>query len=354
MKITRVCSVCGFSGSYVSEALANYNYGRHSCIKRLNRLAAAARRAEAAAAAPVRDCAHPGRPHEHGTRTAYVKDRCRCPACRAANTAASNAVHRERVYGRWHPFDDAAAVRGHVLALRAAGIGIDQIAKLAGVSRSHVRDLVYPTGGRPMIRRVRPETARRLLAVQPTPDNRAGRSHVDATGTRRRLQALVTVGWSFSWLAAELGRDSSNLKRTATGSVVTAATAAQVTALFDRLWDVAPPTATRAQLAAARSARAHGRSRGWLPPMAWDDIDTDPEPAPERPSLTVAHQPFDEDIDEIAVERSLSGDRTVVLTYAEKIEVVRRMSQRGVSIRSIAAHLSTSKRTVCRHRDSAA
>jgi hypothetical protein len=41
---------------------------------------------------PKRNCAHHGQPHRHGTRVAYVKDRCRCPACTAANTAASRVA----------------------------------------------------------------------------------------------------------------------------------------------------------------------------------------------------------------------------------------------------------------------
>lgn len=354
MTITRTCPNCGFAGGYSTEALADYNFRRHSCTKRLARAAAARRRTAAVASAPRRDCRHAGHPHEHGTRTAYVKDRCRCPQCRAANTAASNAAHRERIYGRWQPFVDAAPVRRHIESLRAAGIGIDQIAKLAGISRSHVRDLVYPGRGRPSIRRVRPETARRLLALEAAPANRAARSHIDATGTRRRLQALVAVGWGFGRLAEELRRDPSNLKRTASSAAVTAATAAEVSALFDRLWDVHPPAGSRAQRIATEAARAYARSRGWLPPMAWDDIDTDPDPDPKRPDFAVAGprpEKVELDVDEIAVERSLNGDRQISLTYAEKVEVMRRMAQRGVSIRSIAAHLSTSKRTVCRHRD---
>ena len=146
---------------------------------------------------PIRDCQHRGEPHRHGTRTAYVKDQCRCAECRAANSAASKTAHRERVLGRWAPFVDAAPVRAHIETLREAGIGVDQIARLAGISSSHVRELVpHARTGRRPIQRVRPETAQRLLAIAVTDANRASRSHVDATGTRRRLQALVAIGWT--------------------------------------------------------------------------------------------------------------------------------------------------------------
>jgi hypothetical protein len=99
---------------------------------------------------PIRDCRHGGRPHLHGSRTAYVKDKCRCAECRAANSAASKTAHRERVLGRWAPFVDETPARAHIQILREAGIGVDQIANLAGISCSHVRELVPHTrAGRP-------------------------------------------------------------------------------------------------------------------------------------------------------------------------------------------------------------
>ena len=289
----------------------------------------------------TRSCRHPRTAHVHGTRAAYVRDGCRCPHCRAANTAASNARHRERAFGRWHPFIDAAPTREHVQTLRAAGIGLDQIAKLAEVSASHVRQLIYQRrDGRPPIQRVRPATAERLLRVHVSTANRAPRSHLDATGTRRRLQALVAIGWTPSRLAAEMGRSTPELRRSMTSARVTATTAQQVRDLYERLWDVRPPHATSAQRAAIDTSRAYARRHGWLPPLAWDDIDTDP------------HRPDDIQLDnapdEIAIERAIAGDgiRLDHLTPAEQDEVVRRLTQRGSSIRDIADQLATTKRTV--------
>ena len=46
----------------------------------------------------------------------------------------------------------------------------------------------------------------------------------------------------------------------------------------------------------------------------------------------------------------MAGDATVTLTRAEQIEVVSRLSDNGLSIRTIAEQLRTSKRTVSRHR----
>ncbi len=85
-------------------------------------------------------------------------------------------------------------------------------------------------------------------------------------------------------------------------------------------------------------ARAHAVLQGWLPPLAWDDIDHDhdPDPDPDHPATN-----NDDDLDELAIERTIAGDARVRLTYAEQIEVIRRMSERGRSIRTIADLLST-------------
>lgn len=292
---------------------------------------------------PVACCAHPQARHVHGTRAAYVKDRCRCTGCTAANTAASNTRHRHQVFGRWAPFVDAAPVRDHVHQLRAAGIGTDQIAALAGVSPSHVRALIYPThAGRPPITRVRPRTAERLLSVTARDANRAARSLVDAPGTRRRLQALMATGWTLQRLADQLGRTPANLRRTLDAAQVTAGTAAAVRHLYERLETTAPTHGSAADRAAARACRQEAMRCGWLPPLAWDDIDTDPTPTP--PVAT------EDAVDDVAVERAAAGDSSVALTAAEELEVVRRLTQGGRSTRQIAELLDTSSSTIARRR----
>ena len=350
MSATRTCPACGYTGRYASDALADVHHVRHSCAKYRKAIERARRRVQRAQGRVKRDCTHPAAGHVHGTRVAYVKDRCRCTDCTAANAAAGRAVHRAQTFGRWRPFVDAAPVREHIRDLRAAGIGVEQIAMLAGTSTSHVRDLADPGSVRhPGIRRVRPETAQRLLRVRIDQANRAPRSHVLATGTRRRLQALTTVGWPHDELAARLGRSSAGLRRSMLSNSVTAQTARDVSALYEQLWNLRPPQSTDDQRAAADAARAFAAERGWLPPLAWDDIDTDLDPEHHT-----EHAVTIDDIDEIVIERALAGDRVRLehLTAAEQDEVVRRLTERGKSIRDIAQQLATTKRTVSRRRAS--
>src|SRR5436305_6578807 len=174
MRVSRTCPACGYSADYATAALADAHHRRHSCAKHRQSLEQARRRAERLQGRVTRACTHPHARHRHGTRPAYVKDRCRCTDCTAANTAASRTATRERIYGRWHPYVDAGPVREHIAALRTAGIGVERIGQLAGLSVSHVRQLAeHGRGDAAPTRRVRPSTAARVLGIDTDDANRA-------------------------------------------------------------------------------------------------------------------------------------------------------------------------------------
>ena len=103
---------------------------------------------------------------------------------------------------------------------------------------------------------------------------------VDAAGTRRRLQALMWVGWSPRLLAARLGCSREVLRvRLHDRQYVTAATAESVRALCARLWLQPPPERTPHERRAATMARKYAREHGFVPLAAWDEID-DPAATP--------------------------------------------------------------------------
>jgi len=347
MRTTRTCSICSYTADYASAPLADAHHPRHSCAKHRLALQRAARRADRADSRMTRECSHAERRHVHGTRAAYVRDRCRCTSCTTANTAASRAANRERAYGRWQPLTDAKPVNDHLVALRAAGIGVERIAELTGMSVSNIRTLAASDRGHsPAARRLRASTAARILSVNIADEYRAPHSQVDATGTRRRLQALAAIGWPLELLAAELNRRTSSLRRSMTSPSVMAYTARDVASLYRRLENTPPPQITRRDCAAVNASRANATARGWLPPMAWDDIDTD-----DPPRLAAAQTPV-ADVDEIALERAMSSDgiQYADLTAAEQAEVIHRLTESGRSIRAIAVQLATTKRSISRHR----
>jgi transcriptional regulator with XRE-family HTH domain len=170
---------------------------------------------------------------------------------------------------------DAEPVREHVRTLAQLGIGWRRTAELAGLHNSVVRSLVYGSSGREPCKRIRPETAAAILAVEARTRNVHASRPVDATGTRRRLQALVASGWSRSKLGERLGIEPTEMSQTLRRERVTAGRAQAVADLYDELWKRQPPESEwRDKIAAARS-RNYAREHGWAPPLAWDDDQMD-------------------------------------------------------------------------------
>lgn len=221
-------------------------------------------------------------PRPHGNAK-YHLEKCRCHTCAQAARDYENSRYRAIAYGRWQPFVDAEPVRQHIRTLGEFGIGWIRAAKLAGVSTGGVSKILYgdrPRGLAPT-KRVRPETALKLLAVEPTLANLGARTPIDGTGTRRRLQALVAMGWTQSELARRLDMNRSNFGRTIVSALVEAGTARSALALYDELWRLDPVGHGVAQHRAV-DARASARSKGWAPIGAWDDdVIDDPEAFPD-------------------------------------------------------------------------
>lgn len=116
----------------------------------------------------------------------------------------------------------------------AAGVGKRRIAVTIGLSESALCALLYGRPGRPPSRRIRATTARKLLALNP---NSMAPGRVSAEGTRRRIEKLMSRGWSRSQLAAELGMSRSSIAQLPKQRQVYASTAAKVLALYARLPD---------------------------------------------------------------------------------------------------------------------
>ncbi|MDO5091804.1 MAG: hypothetical protein Q4D79_00020 [Propionibacteriaceae bacterium] len=273
------------------------------------------------------DCRCPQAVHVHGTSTTYVVHRCRCDRCRAANTERAAKRRRAQAYGRYGRFVDGDQVRAHLRDLMAAGMGWKTVAAAAGLSASTVHPILYgrnlddPTHPqhRPPRKRVTREVAEKLLAVTPA---LADGAQVDATGTRRRIQALVAIGWTLTELGRRLGIRRSNMRlHRPTLRHVTERTRRDVATLYEELWDKPPagPSGDR--------ARAWAASQGWVPPMAWDDdrID-DPiaRAAGGRPSRTGR---IVVDLDEVAYLLALGESRNGVA------------SRLGISLRTLERHL---------------
>lgn len=239
---------CGWVKTYDTDGKAARGLRDHSCALAQVRVARQQRvEARKADTGTRRACAHVKARHVHGTRAAYVLDKCRCRPCRDANLVYRRNADRSILYGRWQPYVDAGPVRDHVLGLMANNLGRRTIADRAGVSDKTIGGLA--SGARA---KVRAEVARKILAV--TIDARAENALVPAYETWEYVHALIALGYTRKWIAAELGMG----RVLQLGEfLVTQRRARDVQALAERTIVAAPPSG-----GASRSL-AEARRMGW-------------------------------------------------------------------------------------------
>lgn len=205
---------------------------------------------------------------KHGTTTAYLQHGCRCEACKAHQSRHQKRYRLDRARGVQR-LVDAQPLRDHVDALTAAGMSQWDITIAAGwKSRNALADAYRRS-------RVTPATLARVLGVTSPPVTRCN-GYVDATGSRRRLQALAVMGYSTRRIAEMLGNlDPQTYQYIQSGRTRTIRrrTAESITELYNRVWDQRGPSKRTSGLALRK---------GWAPPLAWDDEDIDnPQARPQ-------------------------------------------------------------------------
>ena len=232
---------------------------------------------------------------DHGTRTKYVHDGCRCLPCRVAatnyetarqaarrkpwrvrhvlgpgpyyggneyvwmvvrhdGTGSGHVVHsREEAYRLrnrlnraeqrpdpiWASGTTDRQVREHLAYLAREGVGLHQVAHVTRVSRSRLVEIARGRAkrkGRPEVRRLRHATAERILGVGLS--DAAPRARVDAAETWRLIEVLLRAGYTKGRLALMLGASRPALQLRA--DRVTARNARKVRALYEALWNTDP------------------------------------------------------------------------------------------------------------------
>lgn len=152
---------------------------------------------------------------------------------------------------------------------------------------------------------------------------------VPSIGSVRRLQALMAVGWPGHYLAERLGMRQTNLPTHLKFPTIRTERAERLKALYEEL------LATDAVGPSDRTRR-HAEMHGFLPPEAWADTDMDDPDA--MPDYQCLWQEPPLDIDVIAVELALQGQR-VTLNRDEQVEVIRRLTASGRTESQISALL---------------
>ncbi|MFF4403671.1 hypothetical protein [Streptomyces sp. NPDC001404] len=198
-------------------------------------------------------------PPKHGQRACYLRG-CRRLECHAAHKRYCKQrdfrAHRE---GPRHI--DATPAAEHVKSLAAAGWTQTGIAEATGCGIHTICSLI--NGNQ---KKVRPETAQRLLAFKPGLDAEPLGYWTNPIGTIRRLQALAVMGHPIYRIAETIGVSHSHLRSISAGhrEKVSKTTARKIAQLYGQLIQQPGTSAT---------TRGIARARGWHGPAAWDDLD---------------------------------------------------------------------------------
>ncbi|MFJ9633719.1 hypothetical protein ACIRU8_39105 [Streptomyces sp. NPDC101175] len=174
-------------------------------------------------------------------------------------------------------------------------MGWTRIARAAHSSSCTIARIL---NGQELVRRT---VADRILAVRYRP---APGRIVDATGARRRTQALLAIGHTIVGLAAESDVDHSVINDILAGAPnVRGATFDRIASAYDWLATQPPVTDRKSAATASRNRAAR---EGWRDPQWWedygriDDPDFDPDAAGAEPGFRARAELRREEIEHLA------------------------------------------------------
>lgn len=151
---------------------------------------------------------------------------------------------------------------------------------------------------------------------------------IPSIGTRRRIEALQWMGYTLQHIADEAGWKSEQaVFRLTTRDWLESRTADRISDVYERLCMTIGPSIR---------ARSRACTKGYLPPLAWTNID-DPN---ERPRKHIANDENPEDrVDHAIVWLVINRrPRPRRLTRAETEEVIELLSAKGVTPNEMERH----------------
>lgn len=204
-------------------------------------------------------------PH-HNTLTCYTSYGCRLAPCVERRQRWADERKMAIRNGTWQPYVDAAPVRHHIRALLAAGLTQDRIAALAGLPHQSVADFTGGIRGRGIRHHTAPEKAARILAIDP---RIASNVRVDATGTHRRIQALVAIGWPLTYISVRSGLHSTRVDQILRSDTIRIETRQRIADGYDAIRGLKPER-NGVPEHKAKLARQRAKAKHWPPPKYWD------------------------------------------------------------------------------------
>ncbi|MGR3875732.1 hypothetical protein ACUXZZ_45185 (plasmid) [Streptomyces graminifolii] len=258
----------------------------------------------------------------------------RSPAVLAAEARRRRQRTRLKYYGRWDPWRDAEPVRVYVRSLmKKHGMASHVIANACGVSTAVIDNLLYAKGKQARTTRLRTENAEKIMAYRPTLDDYPDAADYDATGSRRRLQALATLGWTRPALAARKGIHVVRLTTimVAGTKMTSAATARIVRDLYDELWHRSP-TEDEVPAWVRKRTQNDAATKRWNGPLAWDDDTIDDRRTKPRRGRSDDNG----GVDMAKVMRRLEGEKLTLGAWENTAAIDYGIRIRGLSFEAVA------------------
>lgn len=262
-------------------------------------------------------------PIQHGERRCYLRG-CRRPECLQAHYRWSSRYRLDVHEGRTRR-TNATQTRHHIERLQAAGWTQAQIARRAKLAH---RVLTAVLAGQ---KTVANRTALAILSV-PISTPPADQRDVDATGTIRRVRALVAFGYPIAQLAPRFGLYLTALGRISRGELqqVRATTAERIAREYRTLSRV-PGNSNR--------ARNDARRHGWHGPLAWDETTID-DPA-AQPEVDTSENELSRN--ELAALRRSDVEHLDRFGVCE-LDIARRLGMAESTVRGIVRELRAGER----------
>ena len=195
------------------------------------------------------------------------REPCKCEPCVIARRRGKKQNTVRRQLGQPGSVD-ASQARARLLLLNKT-TGWNDLAAAINGSAANLRDIAY--GRRAVIRRT---THNKIMALSVEP---SGGQYIDATGSRRRIQALRAIGWSTKEIAKQARTCDARIQLISNGQpTVRHSLNVKIREAYRILAQQTPAgrDVIRVKNTAVRNS--------WAPPGAWDDdrID-DPTAAPD-------------------------------------------------------------------------
>lgn len=241
----------------------------------------------------VETCTHKNVKHIHGTIQAYKHCKCRCEECKKANRLYGKKQGMHDPEGRKRISPDEAIK--HIGKLIISGYSVASISRASGVNHSVIHELIYgrknrKTGILREVSLLHRDLAKAIMDV-PLPKTSeeipvTPRTSVPALGTRRRIEALHSIGYSSTRISMMTGIDDSTMCRTMVNETISAYTRDRIKDFFDSHWDKPFQPITRGEASGSGQAKAAARRNKWLLPIEIDEDNIE--------DLTIEHTPYRE------------------------------------------------------------